>query len=117
MRWVTHGDDVALNGLDGLYLRSARELIAVQNGTVPPRVLRLRLDDTGDRVLFAEVLARGAALLGDPTHGALVSDGAGDAFVLLAHSGWGVFGADGAPKPGEPREAPRLLRLELGPLR
>lgn len=120
VRWVSHGDDVALNGLDGLYLRSPRELIAVQNGTVPPRVLRLRLDDSGDRVLSAEVLARGEALLGDPTHAVLVTDptdSAGDAFVVLAHSGWSAFGEDGALKPGALPEAPRLLRLPLGPRR
>jgi hypothetical protein len=112
VRWVAHGGDVALNGLDGLYLRSPRELIAVQNGTAPPRVLRLLLDESGDRVLSAEVLARGAPL-GDPTHGVLL----GDDLVLLAHSGWGSFGDDGALKPGEPKEAPRLVRLPLGPAR
>ena len=110
VRWLAHGDDVCLDGIDGLYLRGPRELIAVQNGVEPARLLRLRLDAAGERVSSVEVLARGG-LLEDPTHGALVAED----FVVLAHAGWSRIGDDGTPVANAPAEPPRLLRIPLGP--
>ena len=55
----------ALFGIDGLYL-SGRTLVAVQNGTVPERVLVMRLDPGCSRVLDWHVAIARAPGLGDP---------------------------------------------------
>ena len=41
--WITHSDSLALTGIDGLY-RVGRDLIVVQNGLEPNRIMRLTLE-------------------------------------------------------------------------
>ncbi len=70
-----------LRGIDGLY-RHQGELLAVQNGTRTPRILRLRLDPSGSRVVVREVLEQHTAAVAEPNHGVLVKD----TFYFLASS-------------------------------
>ena len=70
-----------LRGIDGLY-RHDGELLAVQNGTRTPRILRLRLDGSGSRVVAREVLEQHTAAVSEPNHGVLVHD----TFYFLASS-------------------------------
>ncbi len=62
-----------LRGIDGLY-RHEGELLAVQNGTRTPRIMRLRLDPSGSRVVVREVLEQRTAAVSEPNHGVLVKD-------------------------------------------
>jgi hypothetical protein len=106
--WLPHPGDLALSGIDGLYLAGS-SLLAVQNGTEPNRVIRLQLDPALSRVLGWEVIESASPLLGDPTHGVV----AGGAFYFLGRSGWDRLGEDGRVKPGAVFDAPVVLRVTL----
>jgi hypothetical protein len=107
VHWLAHDDDVALNGIDGLTYHD-RVLIAVQNGTMPKRVIRLELDAAGERVVRQSILESGGRLT-EPTHGTLV----GDRFYFIANSGWDKLAADGSLKPNAALEQPVVLRVKL----
>jgi hypothetical protein len=81
--WLPHPPELALYGIDGMYLHG-HTLIAIQNGTVPERLLLLHLDATLSRVTSWAVALSGAAGLGDPTHGVV----RGDRFEFISNSGW-----------------------------
>lgn len=100
-------DDLVTAGIDGLALAPGG-LIAVQNGIVQPRVIRLWLSPDGLAIVRWTVLARGPEL-GDPTHVVFTRGGA----LVLIDSGWGRFTDDGVLRPGAPPAQPRLLRLDL----
>jgi hypothetical protein len=107
--WLTASPDIALSGIDGLYLiRGA--LIAIQNGTRPPRVVRLALSPDGGSVVAATVLAASPEL-GEPTHGAIVDD----QLWFLANSGWSRFSDDGALVTDPPEDAPSIWRVPTAP--
>lgn len=99
--------DLVTAGIDGLALAPGG-LVAVQNGIVQPRVIRLWLSSDGQTITRWTVLARGPEL-GDPTHVVTTPKGA----LVLIDSGWGRFTDDGALRPGAPAARPRLLRLDL----
>ena len=94
--------DLAPYGIDGLYFHKGA-LIAVQNGTNPQRVLRITLNETGDKVLSADVLVANHPDFLEPTLGVIT----GDTFHFIANSGWPHF--------GKPPEDPEALRKELPP--
>ena len=100
-------DDLVTGGIDGL-VAVPGGLLAVQNGIVVPRLVRLWLDPEGWRITRWRVLARGPELA-DPTHVAVRRGGA----LVIAESGWARFTDDGAVKPDAPPARPRLLRLDL----
>jgi hypothetical protein len=100
-------DDLVTGGIDGLALAPGG-LIAVQNGIVASRVVRLWLSPDGRRVTRWTVLARGPEL-GDPTH--VIATGRGA--LALIGSGWDRFDDDGGLRRGAPPARPRLLGLDL----
>jgi hypothetical protein len=106
--WVTHPREVAVNGIDGLYL-DGDSLLAVQNGTEPNRVIRLYLDPTLTRVLRWEPLDSNSPGLGAPTHGTVV----GRDFFYLANSGWDQLADDGSVKPGAALTPAEVRRVVL----
>jgi len=106
--WLDHGPEVTLTGIDGLVMRGP-DLIAVQNGVNPGRIVRLSLDPAMRSVTAAEILLRDTTLAAEPTHAAIV----GDVLYAIGNAGWNKYGDDGAPKAGVPFTAPRLLRLPL----
>ena len=106
--WMPHPYDVAVSGIDGLYLSGA-SLLAVQNGTTPNRVIRLDLDPSLSRILRWEPLESSSAGLGVPTHGTLV----GKDFYFLANSGWDQLADDGSLKPGGKLTPAAVLRVTL----
>jgi len=93
--WMAHRKDVAVNGIDGLYL-VGDSLLAVQNGTEPNRVIRLYLDPSLTRALRWEPVDSNSPGLGAPTHGVVVDQD----FFYLANSGWDQLADDGSVKPG-----------------
>lgn len=90
VRWITPADNVALSGIDGLYVYR-ESFLAVQNGTTPPRIMRFSLD-----LRKQEVLEANAPGLGEPTHGTIV----GNTFYFLANTGWGEYDEQGKKKAG-----------------
>jgi hypothetical protein len=90
VEWLQPADDIALSGIDGLYLHRGW-FIAVQNGTTPPRVIRFSADLKKQQVLEANWDG-----LGEPTHGAIV----GDDFLFIANGGWPEYDRDGKRKAG-----------------
>ncbi len=88
--WLMPADGVALAGIDGLYVYGD-DFLAVQNGTEPPRLIRVSLDLQRQRVLEANTPE-----LGEPTHGVVV----GDRFYFIADSGWDRYDDNGKKKDG-----------------
>ena len=107
LEWLQPARDVALSGIDGLYVY-AGGFLAVQNGTNPPRVVRL----SGD-LKEMEVLEANTPGLGEPTHGVI----AGDEFYFIANSGWGEYDDQGRKKAGSAavESSVRKLKLRSGP--
>jgi hypothetical protein len=98
--------EVNAYGIDGLY-RHGRDLIAVQNGTRPNRVVRLELE--GDRVVGQTVLVANDPRFSEPTLGAVL----GDRFLFVANSQWDRFDeADALPPEAELAE-PLVLEIPL----
>jgi hypothetical protein len=106
--WLGHRRDVALTGIDGLYV-SGHALIAVQNGTQPERVIRAELDDGMTRVETSQVLQQNTPGLGDPTHGVVV----GRDFQFIANSGWDRVDDSNPAGRLLPGASPRIMRIHL----
>jgi sugar lactone lactonase YvrE len=97
-------------GCDGIaWDARSGAIIAVQNGVEPARVMRFQLDDSGRRIVRAEVLDRNSPIADEPTIGAIV----GREFVYVANSQWMKYGEDGKLMPGAVLRAPRLLEVPL----
>lgn len=95
-------------GCDGIaWDRGA--IVAVQNGVAPARVLRFRLDASGERIVGAEVLDRNSAIADEPTIGAIV----GHEFVYVANSQWEKYEEDGRRRAGTTLTRPVLLAVPL----
>jgi sugar lactone lactonase YvrE len=90
VNWLKPADDIALTGIDGLYVHGD-SFLAVQNGTTPERIIRFSLD-----LRKQEVLEANTPGLGDPTHGVTV----GNTFYFLANSGWDDYDAQGKKTAG-----------------
>ena len=90
LRWLRPGPQVALTGIDGLYLDHG-SFIAVQNGVTPERIVRISADLQTQTVLEANWPG-----LGEPTHGMII----GRDFYFLANTGWNAFDEQGKKVPG-----------------
>jgi hypothetical protein len=108
VEWLPMKGLFALNGIDGLYA-AGTELIAVQNGTTPERVVTFRLNDSLSEVTSEAVIERASRTLGDPTHGVIV----GTTFYYIANSGWDVIDEHGELKPGSRLSPARVMRVDL----
>ncbi len=106
--WMSHPPEVAVSGIDGMYL-AGDSLIAVQNGTEPNRVVRFRLDPTQTRILRWEPLDSSSPGLGVPTHGVVV----GRDFFFIANSGWDRLADDGTQKPDAHPTPSQVRRVPL----
>ncbi len=106
--WLRHGSELAVYGIDGLYLHG-QGLIAIQNGTVPERLLYMRLDRSYTRVLSWRVLLARAPGLGDPTHGVVHEN----QFEFISNSGWDRVDEHGELLPTPAASSPALWSIEL----
>jgi len=104
-RWPANGAGVFSAGIDGL-VRDGATLVAVQNGTSPPRVIRL-----SDDLQRQQVLESGTPGLGEPTHG-IVVDGA---LWFIADVGWDRLEASGQRKPDAAPSHAELRAIPLHP--
>lgn len=106
---VTSDDATFSLGVDGLYAIGDGQLVALQNGIAPARVVRFDLHESGTHIVRAAVLDRHLPLAIEPTLGVLV-DGA---LLYVANSPWGLYGEGRVPDPARPWPRPVLLRLPL----
>lgn len=88
-----------LRGVDGV-VRDADDLIVIQNGVAPPRVLRLALNADWSAIERLDILVRDAGMQ-EPTGGVVRND----SFVFVSRSQWTDFGTDGKPKSPQPSPA------------
>ena len=95
-------------GCDGLVWDNG-DIIAVQNGVAPARIMRFVLDRTGTRIARAELLDRNTLIADEPTIGTLV----GGEFVYVANSQWEKYTERGARIPARRLTAPVLLGVPL----
>lgn len=93
-------------GIDGLY-RYRGQLIAIQNGVRPNRVIAMTLGDNGLSVTASRILAANLDEFDEPTLGAV----ADDHFYFVANSHWNRFDRDNNLPAG--LTGPIILRLPL----
>jgi hypothetical protein len=101
--------DAWLGGIDGLSLIERRELMAVQNGITPNRVVRILLNEEVDGVVAVAVLDLAHPAHDQPTLGEVVEDD----FLYVANSLWGAWDGDGNLVEGRILSPPVILRLSL----
>jgi sugar lactone lactonase YvrE len=101
-------DTALVLGIDGLS-RHGAELIGIQNGVTPHRVVRLSLDRSSRRVTRTEVLERAHPAHQEPTLGVVV----GDDLFYIANSQWERYGEDGRARDPAALEPTVVLRLRL----
>lgn len=87
---VVADDSTSLFGIDGLY-RHGDELIAIQNGIRPHRVVALQLSENSLEVKARRMLASNLPEFDEPTLGTVV----GNEFYFVANSHWNRFDRDG----------------------
>jgi hypothetical protein len=103
---VRADDSISLFGIDGLY-RYGNELIAIQNGIQPHRVVAFALAGSGLEITGSRILARNMPEFDEPTLGQVV----GDEFYFIANSHWNRFDRDRNLPDG--LSGPIILRVKL----
>ncbi len=93
-------------GIDGLY-RYGDELIAIQNGIRPHRVVAMQLSEDGSSIVDARTLASNLEEFDEPTLGLV----RGRDFYFVANSHWNRFDRDNR-LPGD-LTGPIILRVHL----
>jgi sugar lactone lactonase YvrE len=108
LRQIAAPADVWLAGLDGLS-RIKDELIAVQIGVKPERVLRLRLDPRAQKISSIEVLEINHPDYSGPIQGTI----AGQAFLYVANSQLNLVNDEAGTFAADRARATVVLRLPL----
>ena len=107
VRRLDQPPNTTLLGLDGLARAPNGDLLAVQNGLRPMRVLRLVVDDAAESVIDVKVLESAHLAMAEPALGCVTDD----YFVFIGNAGWSRF-EDPDPKPTTPRPVP-VFRTKL----
>lgn len=105
--WLHPPADATLVGIDGLTM-AGDDLIAIQNGVRPHRVLRLAVDIPAKTVRKATILQMNHVNFDEPTLGVVV----GQEFFYVANSQWGHFNK-GQLDSLDKLAAPVILKLKL----
>ena len=100
--------DACLYGIDGLYFYQ-KDLIAVQNGVQPHRIVRLEMSASGRRVNEVRVLASNLKSFDEPTLGAVQ----GKRFYFIANSQWNKFDKNRQLPPKDKLKGPIVHWVEL----
>lgn len=100
--------DTTLIGLDGLVRAPNGDLLGIQNGVRPARVLRIALDGAGESVTSVTVLESARLNMPAPSLGCIATDGN---LFFIGNAGWTRFEGDEI-KPTEPRSVP-IFRTKL----
>jgi hypothetical protein len=96
-------------GVDGITWHEDGALIAVQNGVVPPRIMRFELDSTRTKIVRADVLDRNIPTADEPTIGTIV----GEDFLYVANSQWEEYSETGARVPRTTLRRPVLISVPI----
>jgi sugar lactone lactonase YvrE len=100
--------DTTLIGLDGLALTPEGEVLAIQNGLRPNRVLKIELEGMAEAVASVTVLESGHITMAAPSLGCIATEGD---FFYIGNAGWTRFeNTDG--QPSTPRPVP-IFRTRL----
>lgn len=97
-----------LLGIDGLYFYRG-DLLAIQNGVNPQRVVRIALARDRARATGFRVLEANHAAFDEPTLGVLVKD----QFYFVANSQWGSVDEKGQLAPPEKLRNTLILKMDL----
>jgi sugar lactone lactonase YvrE len=100
--------DTTLIGLDGLVLALNGDVVAIQNGLRPNRVLRIGLSANAGQITAVEVLESGHLTMAAPSLGCIAVDGQ---FFYVGNAGWTRF-ENTEGRPSEPRTVP-IFRTRL----
>ena len=109
MRMPAH---TTLYGIDAL-VRYGRDLIGVQNGIEPQRVVLIRMNSGWTEVEGLDVLAANLPQMDEPTLAALD----GSTLLVVGNGQWSRFADDGSIKGDQPFAPTRIVRLKLPPAR
>ena len=104
--YLPHPENIAVSGLDGLYL-DGDSLVGMQNGATPGRLIRLRLNKAQTEIVSAEVLEQSTDRLGEFTHAVLMNG----MFYVSANVGWDKVDDHGRLRSGEQFTTPIILRF------
>jgi tetratricopeptide (TPR) repeat protein len=97
-----------LHGIDAL-VRHGRDLVAVQNGIDPQRVIVIRMNAAWTAIEATDVIAANLPDMSEPTLATLVE---GD-LLVIGNGQWSRFADDGTIKAAEPFAPTKILRLKL----
>ena len=100
--------DAHLGGIDGLYVHRG-DLIGVQNGTTPQRIIRIALNKDADEAIDLEILAQNLDGWNEPTHGAVI----GKQFNYIATSNWPSYDNDWNLRDGAEPQPMRIMTVPL----
>jgi hypothetical protein len=114
--WLRSPRGACTLGLDGM-ARYGSDLIAIQNGFDPPRIVRVRIDESARdavgnstlQVLAVDTVDRRIPLADEPTMGVVAPDG----FYYVANSQWEKVDDSGKRKPGVRFTQPVVLKIGL----
>lgn len=101
-------DRLVLGGIDGLYWYDGA-LVAIENGMMPKRIVRLRLDKDGRSIEHVMPLDAGNAAFALPTYGAID----GDSLYFIANSQKGLYDQYGVVKDASKLEPTKIFRSDL----
>jgi hypothetical protein len=102
-------DTVVTGGIDGLYWHDG-DLIGVQNGTNPGRVIRIALADKGNRIAGITVLqSHHHPEFDEPTTGAIARDG----FYVIGNSYVGHYQPDNTIKGADKLRGTAIIAVPL----
>lgn len=105
--WFQPSPDATLVGIDGLTMIDD-DLLAIQNGVRPHRVLRLGVDLSAKNIRKTTILQMNHPQFDEPTLGIVV----GKEFFYVANSQWGHFNK-GQLDSLDKLQAPAILKLKL----
>lgn len=105
---LTADSAMLLDGIDGLWLHEG-ELIAVQNGISPKRIVALRLSEDGHRITALRVIERANPEWTEPLGGG-IHEGA---LYYIGNGSWDLFEEGGTLREGAELRATQVRRLEL----
>ncbi|UTW59189.1 hypothetical protein KFE96_02450 [Kordiimonas sp. SCSIO 12603] len=100
-------DNLMLIGLDGLYLKNG-ELIAIQNGTNPNRILSLTLANDLSHIKSYEVMVQGSEIMTEPTLGTFYKD----SFYFVGNSQWAKYPNGHNIKEGMQQEPTNIAKIK-----
>jgi len=98
----------SLYGIDGLYFYDG-DLVAIQNGIRPHRVIRLRLNGSLDKVKKCDIIEMNHPDFAEPTTGAI----AGDEFYYIANSQIQLLNSNWTELPSERLKNTVILKTDL----